>query len=320
MTIQPPAALRDNPITRAEILHVQRAGKMRRVRGLRLQFIILLVLALLAHLALSERNLSAQLLSVSPAQAEQILRNLYSFVVIILAGSLMAQHLTHLSQTINYAAVSIARERQNRTWDSLLLTGISARRLVWGKWWAAVSLSWTTMREAMLWRVVVVLFIGTLPGAQFNGSPPLPLVITAAALVAVYPLFGGLVGAAVGVIASLLTNTEAGGTRLSSALQFGLIISLLFMLMIGLTIFGLVVETVEPAWASAVVGVFLTPIDGGLVMALGFLVGDANNLTAITLQVGVVISIAVTVLSALVLLQFAVWLARRLGVSAARTR
>jgi hypothetical protein len=39
-------------------------------------------------------------------------------------------------------ARSITRERTGRTWETLLLTNIDARQIVWGKWWATIRAMW----------------------------------------------------------------------------------------------------------------------------------------------------------------------------------
>ncbi|RMF80702.1 MAG: hypothetical protein D6737_07225 [Chloroflexi bacterium] len=40
--------------------------------------------------------------------------------------------------TLGLAANSITREKENRTWDNLLLTNVDARHIVFGKWWATL--------------------------------------------------------------------------------------------------------------------------------------------------------------------------------------
>src|SRR5690606_35757803 len=40
--------------------------------------------------------------------------------------------------TVALGANSILREKQGRTWETLLLTNIDARQIVLGKWWATI--------------------------------------------------------------------------------------------------------------------------------------------------------------------------------------
>jgi hypothetical protein len=47
-------------------------------------------------------------------------------------------HFRRMLQTLALSANSIARERNANNWDMLVLTGIDARKIVLGKWWATV--------------------------------------------------------------------------------------------------------------------------------------------------------------------------------------
>lgn len=44
--------------------------------------------------------------------------------------------------TVGLGANSILREKQGRTWETLLLTNIDARQIVLGKWWATIRALW----------------------------------------------------------------------------------------------------------------------------------------------------------------------------------
>jgi len=51
---------------------------------------------------------------------------------------------------------SVSREKTNRTWDILRLTNVSARDLVWGKWWASLMALWGDHFMLVLLRIGLV--------------------------------------------------------------------------------------------------------------------------------------------------------------------
>lgn len=51
----------------------------------------------------------------------------------------VVRHFVLMLQTLSLSANSIAREKQSANWDILLLTGIDARRIIYGKWLAVVQ-------------------------------------------------------------------------------------------------------------------------------------------------------------------------------------
>lgn len=54
------------------------------------------------------------------------------------AAVVMTLHFVLMFQTLSLSANSIAREKLKQTWEVLILTGIDARTVVLGKWWATV--------------------------------------------------------------------------------------------------------------------------------------------------------------------------------------
>jgi hypothetical protein len=51
-------------------------------------------------------------------------------------------HLRLMFKTLSLSTNSITRERQSNNWDMLVLTGIDAREIIRGKWWATVQSMW----------------------------------------------------------------------------------------------------------------------------------------------------------------------------------
>lgn len=50
----------------------------------------------------------------------------------------VALYLVVILITVALASNSISREKRSRTWDTLLLTNVDARKIVMGKWWASL--------------------------------------------------------------------------------------------------------------------------------------------------------------------------------------
>ncbi len=130
----PPAFFPENAITRAELIYQQRSAKPARrwrrwlnaiSKGLIIGIVFILVTMLLVA-SLTERDPTPiiKLLGVAPP---------------LLILFTLFYDLSLIFQTISLAANSISREREGQTWEMLVLTGINARQIVRGKWWATVQ-------------------------------------------------------------------------------------------------------------------------------------------------------------------------------------
>jgi hypothetical protein len=64
------------------------------------------------------------------------------------------------------AASSIGRELESHTWDNLLLTNMTARQIVQGKWWASLRTLWGDQL------MVLILRLGFVAWLDFVGSDP----------------------------------------------------------------------------------------------------------------------------------------------------
>jgi hypothetical protein len=91
-------------------------------------------------------------------------------------------HFLLLIITITLTADSLAREHKENRWDLLLLTGLDARRLVLGKWWAIVRFMWREFLLLIPMRVGLAVWIGAETSRVFIGLS------TAAELVQPHPL------------------------------------------------------------------------------------------------------------------------------------
>ena len=63
-------------------------------------------------------------------------------------------------QALSRSANSVARERQGNNWDTLVLTGIDASRITWGKWWATVRYLWRPCLRLGLFRAAIIIGYG----------------------------------------------------------------------------------------------------------------------------------------------------------------
>lgn len=144
--------------------------------------------------------------------------------------------------TLALAANSIAREKRRGTWDMLLLTNVSARQLVWGKWWATLgAMGWDhgvlyLLRLGLLALAYVVLayiMLGFQPFPGLGRVPPLlPFVLAPVLLAACTALDAGLT-AALGVLIALLPLEGAAAFLLGLGLRL-LLSMILVPLCLGL--------------------------------------------------------------------------------------
>lgn len=74
-------------------------------------------------------------------------------ILLILIAVIYFFHLCVSVRTLLLASNAIGREKQFENWESLVLTGIDARRLILGKWWAVVKYVWKTHALSALLRL-----------------------------------------------------------------------------------------------------------------------------------------------------------------------
>jgi hypothetical protein len=113
--------------------------------------------------------------------------------------------------TLGLGANSISREKAGRTWEILLLTGVNARQVVWGKWWATVRVLWGDHLMVALLRFgligwFVVRFQSQLPELGATISPQVAQVahlLALTTLISVYTLLDAGFTAVLGVMMPL---------------------------------------------------------------------------------------------------------------------
>jgi len=62
--------------------------------------------------------------------------------LLVMAVVIYLAHVVVGMRTMLLAINAVTREQRVGTWESLILTGIDAWRIVWGKWWGVVRYVW----------------------------------------------------------------------------------------------------------------------------------------------------------------------------------
>ncbi len=223
-----PRRLRDQPIIKQERLHLLRSKQIRNRRGIEWLFILLLVSGIGFQIADRFQPQIAQFLNQPLRGVESFIDWAKDFLPSIAILLLIVQHLGVGWTALRLASGTLARERQNRTWETLVLTAVSARRIVFGKWLAVITLQWQFQRRALLLRAALIAWV--LFEAHFQQPPPLEtwgIAALGVVLVALAPMVNVLFGAAVGVLASAFTRSEVGAARVAGLLEFMVLLPLL---------------------------------------------------------------------------------------------
>jgi hypothetical protein len=146
------------------------------------------------------------------------------------------------------AADSVTREYRGQTWALLLLTGVSARYLVLGKWWASVLVLRRDFISVTILRVggVCTAFV-MLPILMFrvNLIGNVFLLLLAVVLIVLYSMLDAQIIAALGILGSLSLEQDRSG--------LGMVLRLVIVL-IG---WALVVLTVMLLWNSGLSYAFI---------------------------------------------------------------
>lgn len=286
-----PRTLSDNPIARAELTHQQRTVLDHKWRRWPVIFSVALAAALLSTASLLVAPQLANLIGVSVDEVDEALRGWFSTITVLMAALLTSHHLSFSSAALQVASTAIAREKQARTWEDLLLTGVDARRIIYGKWWATTRTLWQAYRPLLGLRFAVAVWMGISSGmariTPFYYTPPLPVVLLIAAATAIFPLCYSAFAVSVGLLASLLVRSETTAYRVASALQFAAIVISLSLIMVSFT---LPFTEYEAGLAALIPALFVTPLDGGMLGLIGIIAND--QVSSIFYLVGLVLCLA----------------------------
>ena len=204
----------DNAITRAELSYQIRSSKklrpwrrwITRIAAGLLVMVSLIAFVGLMIASLSQRDPTPLIASFEPLPLLLIL------VAIVYAVYLMLQ-------TISLTANSITREIEAETWEMLVLTGINARQIVRGKWWATVQRQFSRYLLLSLIRIgATVAYVFSVGGSAFYVSKsyytsfqlPHPVTLFIAALFGILFSIASLaLSAACGVMASAVSKRSS---------------------------------------------------------------------------------------------------------------
>jgi len=96
----------------------------------------------------------------------------------LLVAMNLAMYLVLTMITLALASNSISREKRGKTWDNLLLTGVDARQIVWGKWWATLAAMWGDHAAAAALRLGIVAWGVAVLGGEALYQPIIPFLPT----------------------------------------------------------------------------------------------------------------------------------------------
>ncbi|MBC7869385.1 MAG: hypothetical protein H7Y09_00990 [Chitinophagaceae bacterium] len=320
-----------NPITQAELTHLKRS-KLPTPTWLDWVMCVLSASVILAAIV----TITWEWVSF-PRTPDQ---DLYFYpqrftLTLILSAITIVLHFVVLVRILSVSANSIQREKAAGTWENLLLTGISARHLILGKWWAALRATWKDFALLALVRAGVSVGLGTVVYGtylnrccQWNGpytyalSPELIARDTLLAVVAIslFTLMNALFTAAAGVAGSIISGQTRFGLMSAVMLRISLIVGVIIFLLPCLLLVDSTPTRIILPMAHPITGfykpllmLFWALVDNGTIAAAGLANSyetDGEIYLAVTIA-----ALAIYALLTVVLLVIAQVVARRQGVS-----
>lgn len=227
----------DNPVMRAELKHQQhvmttsRSGRFWIALAMLLLIPAFLSSALFLFGALTGIDISGFVGNIGG----------YNLVIHLIIMNVALYAVVTLI-TMGLASNSIGREQTGHTWESLLLTTMDARQIIWGKWWATVRSLWGDHIMVGLLRIGLVAWAAIEWTRAINPSdrPNLIFLLLAIGIVSLYTLVDAGFSAALG----LLTPLSGFGNSI-------------FMLVLGARIFVTVGILLLVSWVGS-----LLPVSG----------------------------------------------------------
>jgi hypothetical protein len=328
------ALLIDNPLTRAQTRHVMRMGLMGRKPRFALAFALLMLLGSIVILITPYIEPISGVLNIPLRIITRTVNDMLQLIIVITGIALLVQGASLSGLASRMASGALARERRGRTWEPLVLTGISTWRIVLGKWGAVVRLVWARYRAAILLRPLVGIWLllalhqfnswaqisQTQGGAGVQTPPmifePLPL-LTACIIMLIAPGVFILLSAAIGMLASSITSTEAAAARVGGAIGFGVVLLYIGGLL-GIVALSpvILIDESSAAFILLLVGIFLTPGELGIA-GLAIITTDQSAPLSGFYFLGAAVWCALALLATAGLLAGAAWASHRGGASVA---
>ena len=146
-------------------------------------------------------------------------------LLVTMVGMAVATDIVVTLVALALASNAVVREHQNNTWDLLLLTGLSARRFVLGKWWASVLVLRRDFISVTILRAGLVSLLFLSPQSVLVRGDSGPVALLAAYLLAlllalVYSVLDAQFTAALGVLGGL----SGRSTGVSLLLRLGALV------------------------------------------------------------------------------------------------
>ena len=200
-----------NPIARAEFDHIRKqAQTTTRRRRLWQLGGLLVVVGIFGYMT---RLLDQfQLFAVFPK-----LDDVYPIIALTFFVTML--HFITIMRTVVIAGETLAREKRVHNWEILLMTGVSAQRLIFGKWWAVICTVWRQFTVLALLRALSAVLMGmfvirrttltvfpTSPDATPNA---LLYAVMAFAFVFTLTMLNMLLTTSAGIVGSLLNNNTS---------------------------------------------------------------------------------------------------------------
>lgn len=314
-------------LTHAETLHLRRSGAVRPSRFYGILWA--------GTLAASVLFTSAYLIQITTDSAARrtfytgSLDNLLTAasVTSFLLGFMLFLHfLLLITRALQLSSSMISREKQARSWELLVLTGVTARQIVLGKWRSTLTLLWRQNRYWLIWRMFSFAWLGfsfqILGLTQGDGS---------ASITAWQFLCGILIGttfivsqaifaSSIGALASCLSRRPAAAYQVGFGLHLLVTIGCLGLTaLITLAQFfisrGMMISDTLPFY-SAMLITMVTPLEGGTISGITALTTlDATNVTSYV--IAIFLGNGFFLLLSWGILRLAEWFVRRQGALAA---
>ena len=269
----------DNPVAEAELTHQQRSPALQKWDRWPKIFSGGFIIALISNASLLFVPQIAALLSLPVTDLSDLLYGWFGTMIILMGALIVLHHLSFSTAALHLASTSIAREKQGRTWESLVLTGVDAQRIILGKWSATMRTLWQAYRPLLVLRFAVAVWMGMSSDlvrvSPFFTTPPLPNIFLIGSITAIFPLCYAAFNVTLGLLASLLVTGETAAYRVASLFQF---ISVAISLSMIALSFALPFVGIESGVVSFIPALFVTPLDGGMLALIGLIAnrGEAS--------------------------------------------
>lgn len=312
-------------LTHAETIHQRRAGAARVPR----YYAVLWIGTLIVSMGLTTAYLIAIASDSSggrtPLRVHDDLLVAASAAAIMVGLMLFLHYLQMITRALQLGSSAIAREKQSRSWDLLLLTGVTASQIVLGKWRSTLLILWQQNRIWLVWRTFAIGWLGFnfhLIGAVPGWTPPSVMVLQflCGILIGITFVISQMIfGTAVGILASSLTRRPATAYQYAFGLHLlsgiGCLCLTAVLTLLQFFTSRSMLNVGEIPLYNALLITFVAPLEGGTISTLTALSTlDMTTVDNYVLAIG--IGNGFFLLLSWAALRLAAWLIRRQGALA----